>query len=599
MAVVHANGSVRGTDSSAAPQALRYQVLYRSGENVGGWPAGQIVDRSGKPLLLSGYDDYARKAQGPFFAKGPDSNSLLEFPVSTGGKGSGLFLVTHFEYDTDAPMAGQADTLVGLYGKLPMAINVAALTQDNQSGALRAETLSNVDMKAVDGLWTPCAGERTPWNTHLGSEEYEPDARTFERSPLEPMNLYLGTPGKLASQGGANPYAYGYITEVTVKPSGVSQIVKHYAMGRFAHEMGAVMPDRRTVYLSDDGRDVMLGMFVADKAGDLSAGTLYAAKWLQQDASGAGRAKLQWIRLGHASSKEIKQLLQRKLRFSQIFDYVMADAYQLEPQRYAGYKPVYVYTGTGGATQLEYLKIKPGMEKAAAFLETRRYAAYRGATTEFTKMEGLTVNPKARTLYASVSYIEAGMLAADNGNRVQDDIALAGSQDDLACGAVYASNLVQNVRDNSGQPIRSNWVAADMSALLQGAAKPAGQTAYGQHDRCDSDRIGNPDNIKYSAEMDTLFIGEDSGNHLNNLLWAYQPGSGTLTRLASAPAGAEWTGLHPVVTRSGYAYLMANIQHPGAEGDLRKYPDSISRDLAAKIDKRGTVGYFPLGKLKQ
>ena len=27
------------------------------------------------------------------------------------------------------------------------------------------------------GLWTPCAGSVTPWNTHIGSEEYEPDGK--------------------------------------------------------------------------------------------------------------------------------------------------------------------------------------------------------------------------------------------------------------------------------------------------------------------------------------------------------------------------------------------------------------------------------------
>ena len=32
--------------------------------------------------------------------------------------------------------------------------------------------------------------------------------------------------------------------------------------------------------------------------------------------------------------------------------------------------------------KVEYLKLKPGKEKAAAFLETRRYAAMLGATTE-------------------------------------------------------------------------------------------------------------------------------------------------------------------------------------------------------------------------
>lgn len=35
------------------------------------------------------------------------------------------------------------------------------------------------------------------------------------------------------------------------------------------------------------------------------------------------------------------------------------------------------------------------MEKAAAFLETRRYAATLGATTEFEKEEGITYDPVA------------------------------------------------------------------------------------------------------------------------------------------------------------------------------------------------------------
>lgn len=29
------------------------------------------------------------------------------------------------------------------------------------------------------GLWIPCAGSKTPWGSHMGGEEYEPDARPF------------------------------------------------------------------------------------------------------------------------------------------------------------------------------------------------------------------------------------------------------------------------------------------------------------------------------------------------------------------------------------------------------------------------------------
>lgn len=37
------------------------------------------------------------------------------------------------------------------------------------------------------GLWTPCAGSVTPWNTHIGSEEYEPDGE----HPKEQFCLHI------------------------------------------------------------------------------------------------------------------------------------------------------------------------------------------------------------------------------------------------------------------------------------------------------------------------------------------------------------------------------------------------------------------------
>ena len=36
-----------------------------------------------------------------------------------------------------------------------------------------------VDWSSEHGLWIPCAGVRTPWQSHLAGEEYEPDARPF------------------------------------------------------------------------------------------------------------------------------------------------------------------------------------------------------------------------------------------------------------------------------------------------------------------------------------------------------------------------------------------------------------------------------------
>lgn len=77
------------------------------------------------------------------------------------------------------------------------------------------------------------------------------------------------------------PYKYGFVYEAKVHYDGSTTNVKHYPMGRVAVELGYVMPDRRTVYITDDGTNVGFFKFVADKMDDLSAGTLYAGKFTQ------------------------------------------------------------------------------------------------------------------------------------------------------------------------------------------------------------------------------------------------------------------------------------------------------------------------------
>ena len=77
------------------------------------------------------------------------------------------------------------------------------------------------------------------------------------------------------------------------------------------------------------------------------------------------------------------------------------------------------------------------------------------------------------------------------------------------------------------------------------------------------DKISYPDNLKFSENLRTLFIGEDSGTHINNFLWAYDVDTSKLTRILSTPAGAESTGLHAVDEVNGFTYVMSNFQHPG------------------------------------
>jgi hypothetical protein len=362
-------------------------------------------------------------------------------------------------------------------------------------------------------------------------------------------------------------------------------------MGRLSFELGDVMGDGKTVYFGDDGDDVIRAMYVADQPNDLTAGTLYAAKWKQIDDQDYASARLEWIKLGHATDAEVKALIDQGTRFSDIWEVATPNRVKADPAKYKDFGPVYVYAGTGGKSGLTYLRLKPGMEKAAAFLETRRYAAYRKATSELTKMEGQAHSLADKKLWTVISYVRKGMVDGRNGNRPQDHIHLAGEAKDLTCGVIYESTLAGGQQDSDGNPIASDWVAVDMKALIHGRRQPAGAKT-GRFDKCDTERVANPDNIRFSNAMRTLFIGEDSGNHLNNFVWAYNVDTGKLARIFSSPIGGENTGLNVFDDYNGHAYITANIQHPGAADDLEKYPDAVKVEMRRWVDQRGWVGYI-------
>ncbi|HWT38801.1 MAG TPA: alkaline phosphatase PhoX, partial [Paraburkholderia sp.] len=345
----------------------------------------------------------------------------------------------------------------------------------------------------------------------------------------------------------ARPYHYGHLPEVTVNPDGTGTVKKHYCLGRISHELIQVMPDRRTVLMGDDATNGGLFMFVADKEADLSAGTLYVAKWAQTSSASAGAATLTWLNLGHATSDEIEALA-NTLTIADIMD-VVTDASNPSTS-----DPTYTKISFGG--KFNWIRIKTGMEKAAAFLETHRYAALRGASMSFTKLEGTTVNAKDRILYSAMSQITATMV---RGNTYSMDIALDKA---ISSGAVYALNMKAGQSDLNGAAINSEWVPVDMSAPAALVGEDLA-TADSLGNTANPEKIANPDNLKFSEKLRTLFIGEDSGMHVNNFLWAYNVDTKTLSRILSCPAGAESTGLHAVDEINGWTYIMSNFQHAG------------------------------------
>jgi secreted PhoX family phosphatase len=467
---------------------------------------------------------------------------------------------------------------------MPMSMTVTELSQNASSGALTAVSQAPVDFSAVDGLWIPCAGGPSPWNTHLGSEE--------------DYDLYFvnsdGTPGTSTSAGltamtekyfnsatSANPYDYGYIPEVTVAADGSSSVVKHYSMGRGTWELTRVMPDNRTAYFGDDGTNVGLFMYVADTAADLSAGTLYAAKWTQTSADNGGAATLTWVKLGHATDAEVKAIIDAGTVFTDIFDITTP---ALTPTWAAdGYKAI-----RAGQSSTEYLRLKAGKEQAAAFLESRRYAAYLGATTEFNKMEGVAVNTQDKVVYLAMSYIDKGMKTDATGP--VDDIQLA----KINAGATYALTLSSGQNDTDANPIDSAWVATAMSVPAALLGEDITVDALGN--TSNPAKVANPDNLFFSDKMRTLFIGEDSGTHVNNFIWAYNVDSGKLSRILSQPSGAEATGLVVHENLNGHAYIGANNQHQGEW--LGSMPTAVRDALIAEattlygVNSYGTLNYY-------
>lgn len=518
--------------------AIGYNLLGRSGDKLGEGVFGLLVDQDGKAVT--------KEDGSADVSDDPDFTSLL--PV-----GDKLYAITHFE-------------------SRPGAMYLTEVAQD-AAGKLTAVSTKPVEFKDLGGLWVPCAGSVTPWGTHLGSEEYPADAEAIEKaaalSDIDdyyfPMVRFFGVdPAKMdleTFRTTFNPYAYGFPVEVSVAGDGAATAGKHYAMGRAAIELAYVMPDRKTAYISDDGTNVGLFKFVADQAGDLSAGRLFAAKWVQTSAENGGAARLEWVDLGHATDAEVAAVIAQKPKFSDIFE--AADLGE-------GGSCAEGFAPANAEGVMQCLKVKPGMEMAASRLETRRYASMLGATTEFRKMEGITHNPEQGVLYVAMSEVSKAMTAGDKKDLPgRDAITLEKN----ACGTVYALTL------------DADYNATEMKALISGKPTDYAADAPEAGNGCDINGIANPDNLTYLTGYNTLIIGEDTGEgHRNDAIWSMNLGDGKLTRIFSTPYGSETTSPYFYPNVNGHAYLMAVVQHPFGESDEDKLVDPA--------EARAYVGYI-------
>jgi hypothetical protein len=220
---------------------------------------------------------------------------------------------------------------------------------------------------------------------------------------------------------------------------------------------------------------------------------------------------------------------------------------------------------------------------------------------ELTKLEGVTLNKEDKIAYFAISRIDPPMSA--------NTAAVIGTTSDILLpasrpGAVYASHLSGNINDTSGAAINSSWVPTDFY-VPDGLYGEALSAADNDGNLANTDKICQPDNVKFSEAMRTLFIGEDGSGHLNNYMWAYNVDTGTLSKVLATPAGAESTGLQAVDNLNGFAYLMTGFQHAGdlsynsTTGTGTSNGKTVPADVMSAIitnwggiNKKSPVGYI-------
>lgn len=458
--------------SDAEKQVVRtavgsYQVIGQNGDTFAGAPDGGlgaiVADDDGAIIKVS---------------NDPDFNAF----VSTGDNEGYLF--TNWE---DRP-GGMSRIKLGKDG-------------DGAWSVLDNDVMM-LDFGSVMGTWVNCFGSLSPWNTPLTSEElYFDDTADWNNpgysyiSDVEALEDYLGVY--------PNPYNYGFIVEIT-DPTGTPMPVKHFAMGRFSHENSVVMPDNKTVYLSDDGTGTVFFKFVADTAGDLSAGTLYAAEATQDattDPTVTG-FDLNWIELAQGNETDIATWIADYDGLDQT-DYVDGST------SYISDEEVCDWAESKKGTDLDCdadttADANPFGDDRVAFLESRKAAAALGATNEFRKMEGVNISRAGATdgsvPYAYMAMSEFNATMSDGTGAIQLDPANAD------CGAVYRMAL------------DDDFNIARMEPVLVGGPYDGTATA----NTCDVDNIANPDNI-FVLDSGKVIVGEDSGEHENNMIWLYDP----------------------------------------------------------------------------
>lgn len=486
-----------------------YQVIAQTGDQFGGsMPSGlgTILDSSQTDSVIT--------------IDSPDFNGFVSTTANEG------YLFTNWE------------AVPGGMSRLKMSKNAT-------SGLW---SVDESDVMMIDfGTWgtiANCFGSVSPWGTPLTSEEWgnfgdnthmwnNGDESVDSFGNRNMLAKYTDKDATSAADAAIfpNTYRLHYIVEIQNPTSATPMPVKHYTLGRFEHENSIVMPDQRTVYLSQDSTDGVFYKFVADVAGDLSAGTLYAAK-LTQDAGSKEPLTtgfdITWIELASSNNTAIENWVSQydSIDYSDYVDgkssYLTdadAIAWANNDATYPSYSTAYTPAVTAGYEDANTfggaVTAGQAMDDRIAFLESRKAARAKGATAEFRKFEGIYVNQKraeaaventgplanqvdSAYVYFAIADLDRGMID-DEG-----DIQLSNRVKD--CGGVYRMELGANYDVTRIEPV---VMGSTYRSSLSGA------------ERCDVNGLSQPDNV-IVMDDGRIILGED-GFQENNTLWLYDP----------------------------------------------------------------------------
>lgn len=226
---------------------LQYQVLFRAGDTV--------VTSAGKKTTAKG-----------------DNDLNLYFPEKGSSEHGHLFIghETHSVNDISGDGGGAS---------------WVEIRKSNGKWAVVGKPKA-IDFSGVGGTLKNCSGEKTATGLVLSGEEFPPSSNTKLYRSRKGVVEFRDTSDYKDLKRWQN---MGWVVEID--PVKLKALRKLYKMGRFSHEDVLIMPNNKTVFLTDDYSPAVFFKFEALKPNDFSEGQLFA--YAQSPDGKAG----QWITL--------------------------------------------------------------------------------------------------------------------------------------------------------------------------------------------------------------------------------------------------------------------------------------------------------------